>query len=225
MRIAVRQNGSPAYIGVVEPEMNRRYLPAIVALLAALLLGGMLLWSSGADRSAPKATGTALIGGPFNLLASDGQRRTQDSWPGKHLLVYFGFTYCPDVCPIDLARMSVVLESLEASAPDVVDKLQPLFITIDPARDTPDQIALYLSAFSPRIVGLSGSQAEIDVATKSYRVYAARRAQGESDDSNDYAMDHSSLTYLINPEGKYVTHFSSLDSAQDMEARLLASLK
>jgi protein SCO1/2 len=118
------------------------------------------------------------------------------------MLIFFGFTYCPDVCPGELQVMSAALDELGAEG----EKIQPVFITIDPARDTPEAMKLYVSNFHPRMVGLTGSEADIAAVAKAYRVYYAK-AKG-SENSPDYLMDHSTILYLMGPDGKFVKHFT-----------------
>ncbi|PWR19255.1 SCO family protein [Zavarzinia aquatilis] len=148
------------------------------------------------------------VGGPFSLLDENGQPVTEKSWPGKYLLVFFGFTYCPDVCPTTLAEMT---EALKAMGP-VADRIQPLFITVDPERDNAQAMKDYTSSFDPRITGLTGDRAQIDAVLKTYRVVALRRGEGE-----DYTMDHSTLLYLMGPDGKLKQIYS-----HDMEPKALA---
>ena len=138
----------------------------------------------------------------FTLTNQDGKRVTDQDFRGKYMLIFFGFTYCPDVCPGELQVMSAALDQLGADG----DKIQPIFITIDPARDTPEAMKIYVSNFHPRMVGLTGSDADIAGVAKAYRVYYAK-AKG-SENSPDYLMDHSTILYLMGPDGKFVKHFT-----------------
>jgi protein SCO1/2 len=151
------------------------------------------------SRQFSQGAPSLAIGGPFDLIASDGQPVTQASWPGKYLLVYFGYTYCPDVCPTTLSNVAGALDDLGAKA----DRLQPLFITVDPARDTPKVLAEYTAAFTKRLIGLSGSDAQIAQVAKEYRVYYAKHKTGPGLD--DYLMDHSSVIYLMAPDGHLIS--------------------
>lgn len=151
---------------------------------------------------APVQTSKALIGGPFSLTNQDGKRVTQDDFRGKFMLVAFGYTACPDVCPAELQTMTNAMEALGAKA----DQVNPVFITIDPERDNVAQVAEYVRNFSPRFIGLTGTPEEIKQAARSYRVYYAK---GEDKGSAlGYLMDHSAFIYLMNPQGEYVTHFA-----------------
>ena len=149
------------------------------------------------------ATQSSLpIGGPFALTAHDGRAVTDQTFRGKWLLVYFGYTHCPDVCPTTLADIAELLEQLGPLA----EKVQPLFITIDPERDATATVAEFVGAFDRRIIGLTGTPAEIAAAAKQYRVYYKKLpAEAASD---NYLMEHSSFIYVMNPDGKYVTLFS-----------------
>jgi protein SCO1 len=145
--------------------------------------------------------GKPLIGGPFSLVDGAGKRVTDQDFRGRLMLVFFGYAHCPDVCPTELQTMADVLEKL---GPDAA-RVAPIFISIDPKRDTPAEIESYVKNFSPRIVGLTGDTAEVASAAKAYRVYYRK----VGDDSSDaYTMDHSAFVYLMDAAGRYVTHFS-----------------
>jgi len=143
---------------------------------------------------------TAKIGGSFALINQDGKKVTDADYRGKYLFVYFGYTYCPDLCPTGLQSIAHALDQL---GPDAA-KVQPLYITIDPARDTPEKLKQYVGSFHPRIVGLTGTAQQIADIAKKYQVYYAK---GEMVDDKDYVMDHSSLIYLMDPKGKFITTF------------------
>ncbi len=162
--------------------------------------------------------GKALIGGPFDLVAHDGRNVTPADFAGKHMLVFFGFTHCPDVCPAKLNTISIALEDLGPLA----DRVTPIFITVDPERDTPERMAEYVSNFSANIVGLSGTPEQITRAVKAYRVYSARVEMENS--ATGYLMDHSAFTYLMDENGEYVTHFAYGESAAKMTERLRREL-
>lgn len=190
-------------------SLTRRSLIAVSLLALAACGSGGKTDSSG--------SGKALVGGPFALIDQDGTPRTEQSWPGKYLLVYFGYTFCPDVCPIDLQRNAAALKILEEEAPAILEKIQPLFITVDPERDTPDVMKAYVNAFGPRFVGLTGTPAQIEAAKKTYRVFAQKR---QDEGSSEYLMDHTSVTYLMAPNGDYLTVFGSGTMAQAMATTL-----
>jgi protein SCO1/2 len=171
----------------------RRWL-WLAAAIAGILVGGALVWK-GYQRPHPAvvSSGAADIGGPFTLIDQRGQPFTDRSLSGKPALVFFGFTYCPEVCPTTLTRMSGWLKAL---GPDA-DKLNVVFISIDPERDTPAQLASYLSAFDPRIRGLTGTQAQIDKAADEYRVYHRKIPLA----GGGYTMDHSAVIYALDRRG------------------------
>ncbi len=169
---------------------------ALVAFTALQFSGG----NTGATLT--QVSGQPLIGGPFTLIDHTGRRVTEKDFLGQHTLVFFGYTYCPDICPAELQVMTAALEQLGEKS----KKVTPVFITIDPKRDTVEQMASYVSHFHKRLVGLTGSHEEIRAAAKAYRVYYAKVKDEGS--SADYLMDHSSVVYLMGPDGKYVAHFS-----------------
>jgi cytochrome oxidase Cu insertion factor (SCO1/SenC/PrrC family) len=161
-----------------------------------------------------KVMGQALIGGPFTLTDHTGERVTDQDFRGRSMLVLFGFTFCPDVCPSALQVMSAALDRLGPKA----DRFVPILITVDPERDTPVQLASYVQSFHPRLVGLTGTPAEIDAVVKAYRVYVRKVADPKS--SAGYSIDHTSLIYVMGPDGAYVTHFAHTTNADAMAERL-----
>jgi protein SCO1/2 len=139
------------------------------------------------------------FGGPFDLFASGGRRVTDKDFLGKFLLVYFGYTRCPDVCPIDLLTIGQALSTMGPEA----ERIQPLFITVDPARDTPAILADYVSSFHPRLLGLWGRDGAIAAVWRSYKVHRVKYVP--ANDPDNYGIDHSSLTYLMGPDGTFRT--------------------
>src|SRR6266540_326678 len=144
------------------------------------------------------ANSPATIGGPFTLTPPDGMTVTEQTYRGKWLLVFFGFTSCPDTCPTALLEIAAALEKL---GPDA-DKLQPLYITVDPLRDTPAVMGNYTQSFDPRIVGLTGTPQQIAAVAEEYGAYFEPRERGPG--AEDYVMDHSTYLYLMDAEGKFV---------------------
>ena len=142
------------------------------------------------------STGTALIGGPFTLTTTDGKTVTDQTFRGKWMVIYFGYTFCPDACPTALSNMSDALQKLGKDA----DKLQPLFITVDPSRDTPQVMSAFLTSFDPRFVGLVGTEAQIDAVTGAYRVFFKLHKE----EGDNYLVDHSAYFYFMGPDGKFV---------------------
>jgi cytochrome oxidase Cu insertion factor (SCO1/SenC/PrrC family) len=140
------------------------------------------------------------VGGPFSLIDHTGKPRTEADFRGKLLLIYFGFTYCPDVCPTDLQAIGLALGKLGKAG----DAVQPVFITLDPERDTPQLLAAYVSSFHPRLIGLSGDAASTRQAARAYKVYYAK-VPAAADSS--YTVDHSGYIYLMDPAGRYLGFF------------------
>jgi cytochrome oxidase Cu insertion factor (SCO1/SenC/PrrC family) len=161
-----------------------------------------------------KVVGQALIGGPFALTDHTGKRVTDQDFRGRYTLVLFGFTFCPDICPSALQVMSAALDKLGPKA----DRFVPILITVDPERDTPMQLASYVQSFHPRLVGLTGTPAEIEAVVKAYRVYVRKVADPKS--TAGYSIDHTSLIYVMGPDGAYVTHFAHTTNADVMAERL-----
>jgi protein SCO1/2 len=182
---------------------------AVIGLLVALLLlgTGAFLWLNG-------NAGGPVVGGPFTLVSGDGHTVTDRDFRGKYLLVYFGYTYCPDVCPTTLNAVADALDKLGSSA----DRLQPLFITVDPRRDTPQVIKQYTADFSPRLLGLTGTPAEIAAVAKEYHVYYAEDRTGPG--PNDYSMDHSSILYLMGPDGHFIAPIRADSTGAEIATQL-----
>ncbi|MET4698549.1 cytochrome oxidase Cu insertion factor (SCO1/SenC/PrrC family) [Constrictibacter sp. MBR-5] len=180
-----------------------------IAVLGVGVLGFALVRMLTSDPATGGSFGEPLIGGSFTLVDGTGATRTDDDFRGRLMLVYFGFTYCPDVCPTELQAMGQAVDLLGEKA----ESVQPIFITIDPERDTPQMVGQYVESFHPRMIGLTGTPEQVAAAAKAYRVYY-RKAEVEG--SSDYLMDHSSIVYLMGPDGKFLTHFSHGTSPQDM---------
>ncbi len=165
---------------------------------------------------APAVAGSS-VGGAFELTDHNGQTVTDQSWPGQHTLVFFGFTHCPDICPAALDKMTAALNAL---GPDS-DRLQPLFITIDPARDDVATMKTYLENYHPAILGLTGTEVQIKQVEKGYKVYAAKVDGG---DPENYTMAHSSYVFLMSPEGELLEVFRDADPADTLAAKIKARL-
>lgn len=188
-----------------------RVLYATMGLLLAVLLTGAggFLWLSG--QGGNSALG---IGGPFTLQDGNGKRVTDRDFRGKYMLIYFGYTFCPDVCPITLNAVAEAMDKLGPAA----ERIQPLFITVDPKRDTPSVVKQYAAAFGPGVKGLTGTADEIEKVAKAYRVYYAEHRTGPGPD--DYTMDHSSVLYLMGPDGGFVAPVRADQSGEEMAASL-----
>jgi protein SCO1/2 len=195
----------------------------IIGLVAALagLIGGIAFIPGAVDslfsRPGAPSVGRALVGGPFELTTHEGRRVTDKTFRGKLMLVYFGFTYCPDICPAGLQVVTAALEELGNDA----DKVVPLFITVDPERDTAEQMKQYVSSFHKNFVGLTGSAEDIAAAAKAYRVYY-RKVQDEA--LSDYTMDHTSFLYLMGPDGAFITHYPHTISPEKLAKSMAAEI-
>lgn len=201
--------------------MSRRPL-LIVALLIVILAGGVgtFWWYAGAGVDSTTPVPGTVIGGPFTLTDDTGRTVTERSWPGKYLLIYFGYTSCPDVCPTDLQTIAKALDELGGKA----DAIQPLFVTIDPVRDTPGQMAAYVKAFTPRLRGLTGTPTQIRAMAKAYRVYYAKHPDPGGNGS-DYSMDHSAFIYLMAPDGHFDTIYPGTTSPDMLATDLAKRIK
>ena len=156
--------------------------------------------SSGTIKS--YSTGMPEIGGMYSLINQDGKAVSNDTYLGKYVLMFFGYTFCPDVCPTTLTTFSTALELLGKDA----EKVKPVFITVDPTRDTPENLKSYLMHFHKNFDGLTGNIKQIEEVKKVFRIYAVRSQQDKTD-NKDYLMDHSSISYLLGPYGKFITFF------------------
>jgi protein SCO1/2 len=189
------------------PAVRAIAFAALLLIVAAVLLlytpWGRGLWQG----ELPAGSGTALIGGPFRLTDQYGKVRTDADFRGQYLLVFFGYANCPDVCPTTLQTITTAMEKL---GPDAA-KVTPIFITIDPARDDPKALKDYASNFTPRLVALSGSAADIASVAKAYRIYYNKVGDGPN-----YAMDHSAIVYLMGPDGHYLGYFGMDAKADDI---------
>lgn len=196
----------------------KRRLPLLLIALA-VVAAATLWWTSRAPSGTrPASEGPlagATIGGPFTLVNGDGRTVTERDFDGRYRLMYFGFSFCPDVCPTDMQKLAGGLRTFEKAHPERAAKVQPIFVSIDPARDTPAVVKEFTAAFHPRIVGLTGSQAQVDAALQAFRVYAAKRGEGEN-----YLMDHSAMIYLFGPDGKPISFVAGDGAAADVTAEL-----
>ena len=188
---------------------KRLKIAATFTLLALALAAGIALIHPRNISGFPTING---IGGPFSLIDHHGKSVTERDYLGKPTLVFFGFTYCPDVCPTTLFELSNRLKELGAEA----NKLNALFITVDPERDTPKQLALYVSSFDERITGLSGTPENIAAAMKGYRVYARKIPL----DGGGYTMDHTATIYMMNTKGQFVGVMNYQEPEETARAKL-----
>ena len=184
--------------------MRRSLLIVIIAgfVMGALVGAGILLLNSEMQSRRVITSGEALIGGPFALVGKDGKTVTDQDFRGRYMLVFFGFTHCPDICPAELQVMSAALDGLG----DDADKVVPIFISVDPERDTPEAVTAYVENFGPNFVGLTGSPEAVAEAAKAYRVTYNKFEYKDKEGNYGYSVDHSALAYLMGPAGQYITH-------------------
>ncbi|MCK1357609.1 SCO family protein [Bradyrhizobium sp. 199] len=192
--------------------MSSAARPLVIATaFAASLIVGLLImfWAMG---GVSKVAQPAAIGGPFQLTDQNGKAVTDKSLKGKPTLIFFGYTHCPDVCPTSLFEISEVLRAMGKDA----DKVNAVFISVDPERDTPATMKEYLSSFDPRLEGLSGDPAETAKVVSSYRVYAKKVPTKDG----DYTMDHTALIYLMDRDGRFVSPFNLKRTPEEAAADL-----
>jgi len=186
-----------------ETRSRRRRVGVALALTCMLI--GAPVPARAEDGGNPSAAalveallaGRGPVGGPFDLIDQGGRRRTDADFRGKLVLIYFGYTHCPDVCPTELQALSLSLDMLGTAG----DAVQPLFITVDPQRDTPPHLADYVTSFHPRLIALTGQDAAIRKVALAYKVYYARSGAARGD---DYAIDHTGFLYLVGRDGRYL---------------------
>ena len=203
--------------GLLDLIRARPALLPLMALALVVVLAAVVLYGGGGKAPAADETGPVQIGGPFRLSGPDGATVTERSFPGKWTLVFFGYTFCPDVCPATMTDIARALQTLGPRAAQI----QPLFITVDTKRDTPAVLKDYTAHFDPRIIGLSGSPEAIADVLKAYRVYAAEQP-GEN--GGPSLFDHSAIIYLMNPSGAYAAHFTVGMSSDELAAGIQKAL-
>ncbi|HEY0131301.1 MAG TPA: SCO family protein [Allosphingosinicella sp.] len=192
-----------------ETRLNRRRPLLFLALALALAA------CSGAGEEPPLKG--AAIGGPFTLTNQDGRQVTERDFAGRYRLIYFGFTHCPDVCPTDLAVIGQALRRFEESEPERAARVAPIFVSVDPQRDSPAVLKEYVSAFHPRLIGLTGTPKQIADMTKSYGAYGAKDPAGPG---GGYNVNHSRLAELIGPDGKPIALLPYEKGAEAVAAEL-----
>ena len=179
---------------------------AVLSVVALVIAAGIAWWQVERERdvrtvtAGPQSFAAAPVGGPFELVDHTGATVTDEAYRGRFMLVYFGFTFCPDVCPTALSQMAAALDLLGEDAAQV----QPIFITVDPERDTVEAMAGYVGLFHPRMAGLTGTPEQVDQAASAYRVYYAK---AEDPTYSYYLMDHTSFVYLMGPDGENLAVF------------------
>lgn len=185
------------------------WIISVLGIVALAAFVGPSLLGSPAPTQTSK--GEALIGGPFTLMDSTSKEITDELFRGRYMLVYFGFTHCPDICPTTLLLMMNALDQIGA---DKARQVVPIFVTLDPERDTPENVATYVQNFSPNLVGLTGTPEQIKAVADAYKIYYKKVPVPDSE--MGYVVDHSGFVYLMDPDGKYVTHFAHTTAEQAM---------
>ncbi|KAL7667735.1 hypothetical protein ACOME3_010435 [Neoechinorhynchus agilis] len=170
-------------------------------------------------KSIRESVGKASIGGGFSLVDQDGNRKTDNDFKGSWLMIYFGFTHCPDICPEEIEKMVDAVDGVRKADPSI--KIAKIFISIDPERDTVEAVREYVRDFASDLIGLTGTEEEVTVVAKRYRVYFKASPK---DYENDYIVDHSIITYLVNPDGEFVDFYGKNVSTKKLEEAILAQV-
>ncbi len=200
---------------------------ALIAALAALAVTGFVVWQYTDRQATGSAEGPGLsfvpqkaVGAPYSLIDSRGEQVDSSAFAGEYQLIYFGYTYCPDVCPTELLVMGQAVQKVAETEPDIAARIQPIFITVDPERDTPSLMGEYVANFHDRMIGLTGSPDAIARVAHDFRVFYAK---AEGDDPENYLMDHSSFLYLVGPDDT-LTAMLRTNGDSDAVARELIKL-
>lgn len=191
-----------------------------IYMIAALLVIAAGVWSVYLlNENTPTAeqNSRALIGGPFSLTNHLNQPVTDKDFLGKYMMVYFGYTYCPDICPMDLQIMTDALEMLD---PSILEQITPVFVSVDPERDTVEIMAEYIEYFHEDLIGLTGTVEQVEAAKSEYRVYASK-----ADDTEDYIVDHTAYTYLMDKDGYLLNHFNHAEDPERMAAKITSLIQ
>lgn len=220
------------YDGRIYSCMKSFLVFLVLAVIGFLLGGELALMQSRAQHPAAtvvsKTTSIpaepmagAQVGGAFSLTDHTGKPVTEKSWPGEYKLVFFGYTHCPDTCPATLQKMTAIMKSFDPKG----EKLAPLFVTVDPARDTAAVMAKYVANFDPHITGLTGTETQIKGIEEAYKVYAAKQPGQSKDDYAEYLEDHSAYIYLMSPDDKLLQTFAFDEPAEAMIGKIKESVK
>ncbi|XP_043924085.1 protein SCO1 homolog, mitochondrial [Protopterus annectens] len=197
---------------------------AVTFTIGGVLLAGMKYFKKEKEETLEKertrSMGRPALGGPFSLIDHTGRRRTSQDYLGQWLLIYFGFTHCPDVCPEEMEKMVEVVDEIDKikSLPN----LTPLFITIDPERDNVEAVAKYVKEFSPKMIGLTGSHQEVEQVSRAYRVYYS---PGPRDEDNDYIVDHTIIMYLIGPDGSFIEYYGQNKKNSEIASSIASHMR
>ncbi|XP_047212492.1 protein SCO1 homolog, mitochondrial-like [Girardinichthys multiradiatus] len=197
---------------------------AVTFAIGGALLGGMKYFKKEKEelieKERNKTIGRPALGGPFSLIDQNNKPSKSEDFLGRWILIYFGFTHCPDICPDEIEKM--------IEAVDGIDKIQslpnltPILITIDPDRDTPEAMAAYVKEFSPKLIGLTGTTAQVEEVSRAYRVYYS---QGPKDEDNDYIVDHTIIMYLVGPDGQFVDYFGQNKRSVEIISSIAAHMR
>ncbi len=193
-----------------------KLIAASIMILLAVLLGALALTTLKPNYS---GSGTALIGGPFTMLNEKGETVTEKTFTGKYMLIFPGFTHCGDVCPAQLQVMAAAFVALGPLA----EKITPVFVSIDPDRDTPQVMADYVKNFDPRLQGLTGTPEQVAAFAKAYHIFYQKVPNPKLPE--EYEMDHSSILYLMGPDGTFMTHFTYTTDAKALSEGLKKALQ
>ncbi|RKO86890.1 thioredoxin-like protein, partial [Blyttiomyces helicus] len=172
-----------------------------------------------------ESIGRPLVGGPFSLVDENGIPVTNSDYLGKYMLLYFGYTFCPDVCPEELEKMAVIVDTLKNKEGFSDETIVPIFISCDPKRDSVESIREYVREFHPKFVGLTGTYQQIRRVARAYRLYFSAPPRAVDDDETDYLVDHSIFFYLVDPDGQYVAHFGKIETAAEVTEKIVQHIK
>lgn len=192
---------------------KHKYLRSFILLVVGLAIASLIAYVQIKSESKPSLVVAENFGGPFTLIDTNGKTVTEKDFENQYRLIYFGFTYCPAICPTELQRINTVLKELG----DKSNEIQPIFITVDPERDTVDVMKNYVAMFNPRLIGLTGTPQQIEKIKKEYKVYAAKV---KDDTMSDYTVDHSSFIYFMGPNDTLYQIFKADDSVESMVAKI-----
>jgi cytochrome oxidase Cu insertion factor (SCO1/SenC/PrrC family) len=196
--------------------MNTKLLRIFLIASAAIATGLYIYAKKISPNHLPedKIIGSAKLGGPFKLMDQNREMKTEEDLLGKYAVIYFGYTFCPDVCPMGMHSFSEALSRL----PELQERIQPVFISVDPQRDRPEEIKKFLKTFHPSFWGLTGETGQIDKAKDAFKVYAVQ--QKNEHGSEHYLIDHSSIFYVFDPEGNFIGHFTHATPVDEMVKKL-----
>ncbi len=215
----------------MNPRIKKHLMRTIIFSLIALVIGAGVGWMQVQKQAADmngNAAGTAMpvaglnIGGPFSLTDHTGAEVSEKTYAGQYKLIYFGFTYCPAICPTELQKISRVMSALEKDHSEAALNVQPLFISVDPERDSVAVMKEYVRLFHPRLVGLTGTVPQVDFIKKHYRVFATKV---EDETNQDYTVDHSSFIYLMGPNDELIGMYRMKDTPDQIYQGLIKRLE